>query len=89
MALLSSFPGIQIDEEHAGEKIDRTLVNNTLAMYSEIGDILREKNANHFIERMIKEHAASYYDEASNSIASSSFRDNTPKVISVKFTFCY
>ncbi|XP_057420401.1 uncharacterized protein LOC130714519 isoform X3 [Lotus japonicus] len=68
-----------IDEEHAGEKIDRTLVNNTLAMYSEIGDILRKNNANHFIERMIKEHAASYYDEASNSIASSSFRDNTPK----------
>ncbi|XP_057420641.1 cullin-like protein 3 isoform X2 [Lotus japonicus] len=68
-----------IDQEQAGEKIDRALVNNTLAMYSEIGDVLRIDNENHFIGRMIKEHAAFYNDEASNWIASSSLRDNTPK----------
>jgi hypothetical protein len=36
---------------------------------------------------MIKEKAPFYYDEASNWIASSTFMDNTPKVISVNFTY--
>ena len=53
-------------------------------MYTEIGDSLRKNNEKHLLKRMIKEHATFYSDEASNSIASSSFRDNsnTPKVIS-------
>ncbi|XP_057419997.1 cullin-1-like isoform X2 [Lotus japonicus] len=44
-----------IDQGRSGEQIDRTLVNNTLAMYSEIGVILRINNANDFLESLIGE----------------------------------
>lgn len=63
------------------------MVNNTLAVYSEISESTRKNNAKHFAETMIKENAPYYYDEASKWIASSSFLDNTPKVISVSFFF--
>lgn len=83
MACLSLFSGIQIDQERAGEQIDRTLVNNTLAFYSEIDDRTRKNNAKH----SIKENAALYFGGASHWITSSSFFDNTPKVISDIFKF--
>lgn len=87
MGCLSLFSGIQIDQERAGEQIDRTLANNTLAFYSEIDDRTRKNNAKQFAEKMIMENAAFYYGEASHWITSSSFMDNTPKVISDKFKF--
>ncbi|XP_061349208.1 cullin-1-like [Gastrolobium bilobum] len=68
-----------IDQERAGEQINRTLINNTLAIYSEIGDSTRIINAKHFAERMIIENVAFYYDGASTWIASSSFKYNKPK----------
>ncbi|XP_027332052.1 cullin-1-like isoform X2 [Abrus precatorius] len=67
-----------IDQERAGEQIDRTLVNNVLAIYSEMGNIPRENNTEHFAVRMTKDNAA-LYEEASNWIASSSFKNDTPK----------
>jgi hypothetical protein len=87
IALLSSFPGVQIDRKRAGEPIDETLVKNALTFYSEIGESTRKSEPKHFAETMIKEKAPFYYDEASNWIASSTFMDNTPKVISVNFTY--
>ncbi|WJX90597.1 Cullin-1, variant 2 [Trifolium repens] len=71
-----------IDRKRAGEPIDETLVKNALTFYSEIGESTRKSEPKHFAETMIKEKAPFYYDEASNWIASSTFMDNTPKVIS-------
>jgi exoribonuclease II len=87
MALLSSFPGIQIDRKHAGEPIDQTLVNNALTFYSEVAESTRKNDPKHFAKTMIKEKASFYYDEASNFIESSTFMDKPPKVILVKFTY--
>jgi exoribonuclease II len=89
MALLSSFPGIQIDRKHAGEPIDQTLVNNALTFYSEVAESTRKNDPKHFAKTMIKEKASFYYDEASNFIESSTFMDKPPKVILVKFTYYY
>jgi len=82
ISLLSLFSDIQIDRRHAGEPIDQTLVNDVLAFYSEIGESTRKNDPKHFAETMIKEKSTCYYDEASNWIASPTFMDNTPKVIS-------
>ncbi|KAK7292292.1 hypothetical protein RIF29_08070 [Crotalaria pallida] len=68
-----------IDQERAGQQIERTLVNNTLAIYSEIGDGPKKNHAKGFAEKMIKHDAEFYYDAASIWMASSSIKDNTPK----------
>ncbi|XP_057417724.1 uncharacterized protein LOC130711949 [Lotus japonicus] len=49
-----------IDQGRAGEQIDRTLVNNTLAMYSDIGVILRINNAKDLLESLIEEHGIAH-----------------------------
>ncbi|KAK7363602.1 hypothetical protein VNO77_05750 [Canavalia gladiata] len=65
-----------IDQERAGKLIDRTLVNNTLAIYSKIGQITIKSTAS---ERIIKDNAAFYSGGLSNWIASSCFKDDTTK----------
>jgi len=60
ISLLSLFSDIQIDRKRAGVPIDQTLVNNTLAFYSEIGESTRKNDPKHFAETMTKEYAAFY-----------------------------
>jgi hypothetical protein len=79
---LSSFPRIQIDRKRAGEPIDQTLVNNALTFYSEIAESTKKNDTKHFAETMIKKNSTFYYNKASDWMASSSFMDNTTKVIS-------
>ncbi|XP_028751646.1 cullin-1-like isoform X2 [Neltuma alba] len=66
------------DREHAGEHIDRALLNNVLAIYTEIGDISRKYHAKGF-EEMLKGSTTFYFDGASSWMANNFFKDPKPK----------
>lgn len=85
LTTLPDFHG-QIDRQHAGEHIDGALLNNVLAIYVEIGDGSRRSHAKGF-EQLLQGNAAFYFDGASSWIASYSFKDYKPKVISVLIYF--
>ncbi|MED6130278.1 hypothetical protein PIB30_000179 [Stylosanthes scabra] len=68
-----------IDRERAGEKVDWELINNIVAIHSQIGDRSTKSYTQGFVERLVKDNAAFYSDAVSNWIATSSFKFNTPK----------
>lgn len=51
---LSLIFGIQIDQKIAGETVDETLVNNTLMLYSEIGENTEKNEPKEFAKTMMK-----------------------------------
>ncbi|MED6195135.1 hypothetical protein PIB30_035162 [Stylosanthes scabra] len=63
-----------IDKERTGQKVDWELINNIVVIHSEIGDKSTKNHTQSFVERLVKDNVA-----ASNWIASSTFKDNTPK----------
>ncbi|KAI9123346.1 hypothetical protein K1719_006235 [Acacia pycnantha] len=67
-----------IDREHAGEHIDRALLNNVFAIYADLGGFSRKYHAKGF-EEMLKASTAFYFDEASSWMASNFYEDPKPK----------
>ncbi|KAK4265737.1 hypothetical protein QN277_026751 [Acacia crassicarpa] len=67
-----------IDREHAGEHIDRALLNNVFAIYTDLGGVSRKYHAKGF-EEMLKGSTAFYFDEASSWMASNFYEDPKPK----------